>query len=412
MNTSNSKYTTQPSRHLTCKNLTLYVSSIGLLPIFLSQPVIASDNEHKAFVDFRLRYERVEQDNALKDADALTLRTQLNFQTATYHGFNAVIEFEDSRDVLSVDNYNDALGSNPAYSVVADPNTTELDQGFLQYKGKGLTAKLGRQVIALDGQRFVGHVGWRQDRQTFDAFSVNYVNSGISATYAYITQRNRIFADERDVDSRDHLINVGYQARYGKFVAYGYLLEVDNGISNDLDTFGLSFDGKANVNDIPVSYRAEYATQSSENPTSDYDAEYVNLELGAKLAMATVKLGYELLGSDDGMYGFATPLATLHKFNGWSDQFLTTPSNGLEDIYLSVSAPVWHGNMAFIYHDYQADESLNDIDDLGDEINLSYSQNFATHYSAGIKYAKYNAGDTLAGKVDTDKLWLWVGAKF
>ena len=31
--------------------------------------------------DFRLRYEAVDQENALKDADALTLRTLLNFKT-------------------------------------------------------------------------------------------------------------------------------------------------------------------------------------------------------------------------------------------------------------------------------------------------------------------------------------------
>ena len=28
-----------------------------------------------------------------------------------------------------------------------------------------------------------------------------------------------------------------------------------------------------------------------------------------------------------------TPLATLHKFNGWADLFLTTPNAGLEDAY-------------------------------------------------------------------------------
>ncbi|WP_246283085.1 alginate export family protein [Marinifaba aquimaris] len=53
--------------------------------------------------------------------------------------------------------------------MIADPESTEVDQALLQYKGKSWTTKLGRQIIALDGQRFVGHVGWRQDSQTFDA---------------------------------------------------------------------------------------------------------------------------------------------------------------------------------------------------------------------------------------------------
>jgi hypothetical protein len=33
--------------------------------------------------------------------------------------------------------------------------------------------------------------------------------------------------------------------------------------------------------------------------------------------------------------GFTTPLATLHKFQGWADKFLTTPVNGLADLYVN-----------------------------------------------------------------------------
>ena len=32
-----------------------------------------------------------------------------------------------------------------------------------------------------------------------------------------------------------------------------------------------------------------------------------------------------------------TPLATLHKFNGWADLFLTTPNTGLQDLYLGAA---------------------------------------------------------------------------
>ena len=43
--------------------------------------------------------------------------------------------------------------------------------------------------------------------------------------------------------------------------------------------------------------------------------------------------GYEVLGADNGV-GFATPLATGHKFQGWADKFLTTPGDGIEDVYI------------------------------------------------------------------------------
>jgi hypothetical protein len=78
-------------------------------------------------LDANLRYESVSQDNGLKDANALTLRTRLNYTTADYNGAVGVIEFEDSRVVAGVDDYNNTLGKNTDHSVIADPETTELD---------------------------------------------------------------------------------------------------------------------------------------------------------------------------------------------------------------------------------------------------------------------------------------------
>ena len=150
--------------------------------------------------------------------------------------------------------------------------------------------------------------------------------------YSYITKRNRIFAEAKDIDSNDHLLNASYKTGIGKVTAYGYLLEVDNDTDNSLDTFGLRLNGGKDI-----TYSVEYATQSSESGVTSYDADYLLAEVGTKFSGIGLKLGYELLGSDDGNYGFSTPLATLHKFNGWSDQFLNTPKEGLQDLYRSVS---------------------------------------------------------------------------
>ncbi len=367
----------------------------------------------KTKIDLNLRYEAVNQDNAKKDADALTLRTRVNYTTAEYYGVTGVVEFEDSRVVAGVDDYNNAIGKNGDYSVIADPETTELDQAYLQYKYAGLTAKGGRQVMTFDNHRFVGHVGWRQDRQTFDGVHLAYqLNDAAQLSYAYIDQRNRIFAEEKDINSKDNLLNASYKTGLGKLTGYGYLLEEDEGVSNSLDTFGLRFSGNTKFNDTKVIYSAEYATQDSESGGNDFSADYMMVEGGAELFGITAKLGYELLGSDNGNYGFSTPLATLHKFNGWSDRFLNTPTEGLADLYASVSGKLAGGKWAIIYHDFSADESSALVDDLGSEINAVYSRKFAKHYTLGLKYAGYSAGDAAAGKVDTDKVWFWVNAKF
>jgi len=364
---------------------------------------LAAD-ESKTTLDFNLRYESVDQDNALRNADALTLRTRLTHETATYSGFSAVVEFEDSRVIAGVDNYNDTNGNNTGiYSVVADPETTELDQAYVQYKADKFTAKVGRQVVTLDGHRFVGHVGWRQDRQTFDAANFMYqASEKLSGSYTYISKRNRIFGEANDIDSKDHLLNVAYKTSIGKVVGYAYLLETDNGTDNGLDTYGVSFTGKKDG----FLYAAEVATQSDD--ASDADTTYLMLEGGYNFGKVTAKLGYESLGSDKGV-GFSTPLATLHKFNGWADQFLGTPGVGLEDIYATVSTKVLGGNLSVTYHDFSSD---TDSVDFGSEIDAVYAKGFAKNYKAGVKLASYSAGDAGSGKVDTDKIWVFVTAKF
>lgn len=364
----------------------------------------------KASVDMRLRYESVDQDAS--DASALTLRTLLAYETGSVNGFSAKIEMEDNRIVMGQGDYTvGPTGYNLGeHSVIADPEHTELDQGYIQYKSDGFTAKLGRQVITMDGHRFIGHVGWRNDRQTFDGLSAQYsVSEDLTLKYAYIDQRNRIFAEAADIDAKDHLFNASYKTAIGTLTGYGYLLEMDNGTENALDTFGVSLKGATKAGDTKVTYAVEYASQSNETATTDFSTDYLNLEVGAVFSGVTAKIGYEVLGSDDGMKGFATPLATLHKFNGWADLFLGTPNEGLVDTSFTIAGKALGGGWTVVYHNFEADSSSATVDDLGSELDISYGKKYGKHYSAGIKYAAYSAGDI---KVDTDKVWVWVGAKF
>ena len=365
---------------------------------------VFAETESKTTLDLNLRYESVDQDNALKDASALTLRTRLNYTSASYNGFTGVVEFEDSRVIAGVDDYNNTNGVNAGvYSVIADPESTELDQAFVQYKSDKFIAKIGRQVITLDGHRFVGHVGWRQDRQTFDAATFAYnATDKLAGSYSYISKRNRVFAEAKDIDSKDHLLNVSYKSSVGKVVGYAYLLQVDNSTDNGIDTYGVSLTGKKEQ----FSYAVELAIQS--NDASDADTTYTMVEGGYNFGKVTAKLGYELLGSDKGV-GFATPLATAHKFNGWADQFLGTPGVGLEDIYATAVGKILGGKLSVTYHNFSADEGSAD---LGNEIDAIYAKGFNKHYKAGIKLASYSAGEAGTGKVDTDKVWLFVSAKF
>lgn len=394
---------------LTCAVL---IGLSGISSIAMASEFTSALSSGKVNGDLNLRYENVEQDNALKDASALTLRTRLSYTTGKVSGWSAMVEMEDNRIVLGQGDYSvPQTGYNTGmYSVIADPEHTELDQGYVQYSSDTFTFKAGRQLIAWDGHRYVGHVGWRQDRQTFDGLSAKYNPvKELTLNYAYLTQRNRIFAEALDQDSKDHLLNGAYKTSMGTLTAYAYLLELDNNTDNALDSYGVSFVGNTTVAQTKLLYALEYASQSSDTAGTDFDADYALLEVGAVLAGITAKLGYESLGSDGGAYGFQTPLATLHKFNGWADTFLTTPAEGLVDTYVSLAGGVLGGKWLAAYHNFAADEATSVVDDLGSELDLQYVRNYGSNYSVGIKYAAYS-GDS--GRVDTDKLWLWVGAKF
>lgn len=376
-----------------------------LLAALVSQPAIAAESITEAITngtvkgDIRIRYEDVDNDNT--DSDGMTIRTRIGYMTDSYADFSAYVEFEDVRDMFGID---DEEG------LIPDPEVTEVDQGFLQYQNDQFKARAGRQVITLDGHRFVGHVGWRQDRQTFDAARVQFMPMDeLSVDLSYLWKRNRIFAETQDADSGDVLLNLGYVTPIGKLVGYGYLLD-DDTRDEESDTYGVSLTGKSGT----FSYTLEAATQEITDSGDDYDTEYLFAEAGLALSGVLVKVGYELLGSDDGDASFTTPLATLHKFNGWADIFLggtfdpTAMPDGLEDTYISVSGKLAEYSLVAVYHDFSSDEGSTDY---GSEIDLQASRKFGKHYNAGIKYAAYSDdGFNAAG--DVDKLWVWGGMSF
>jgi hypothetical protein len=412
-----SNYSLKGSKMTSTNRFLLSTISLGLMSAFIlgtanAQTVYNAISSGKVYADLNLRFENVSQSNVRQDASAFTLRTRLGYTSDNISGWSFNIEMEDSRIVLGLGDYSvDPAGYNPGiYSVIADPETTELDQGFIQYKNSTVTFKLGRQVIALDGHRFVGHVGWRQDRQTFDAATIAYQpNDKFEASYSFITQRNRIFGETADLDSKDHLFNASFQTSVGKLVGYAYLLEEDKQLQNGLDTYGASFNGKTAGKKLTWLYHVEYARQTAQTETSDFDTDYLGIKLGASTNDITLNVGYEVLGSDNGLLGFSTPLATLHKYNGWADLFLSTPAQGLVDINLGVDTKAFGGNWKLVYHEYNADEATSGVDDLGNEINAQYTTKLNKNYGVGVKYAKYSGE---GGRPDTDKIWLWVNTKF
>jgi len=364
----------------------------------------------KFSANLRARYEHVDQ-TALQEADALTLRTRLGYTTAAYRGFTAMVEGENMA-ALDRDAYNPS-GLNPAAArraVVADPETTEVNQAWLAFTSGRTTATLGRQRLVLDNARFVGDVGWRQNQQTFDAFVLQDKSQPrITLTYAYVDRVQRVFSrrhPQGHFDSSSHLANASRAvAGLGTVTAYAYLLDFADAPASSCATYGLALAGdRAATGRVKLTYRAEYARQADHGASRlDYATDYLALEGGLAAPAGSLVLGHEKLGSDAGA-SFRTPLATLHAFNGWADLFLTTPGTGLRDTYVKASAALPAAIAATAwYHWFRADRGGADY---GRELDLQLSRKCGPRFTVTAKYARF--AREFDSMPDVTKLWLQV----
>jgi hypothetical protein len=383
----------------------------------------------------RLRYEFVSQEPIVPGhAHALTLRTRLGFTTAPLHGFQGMLEFENITAIPDDDRYRlPGATANVNRPVVADPETTELNQAWLSYSNWRSTVKGGRQRVVLDNHRFIGDVGWRQNQQTFDAITLaSSPVTDLSLFYGYVWEVNRVFGDVAEVgppfadfESSSHLLNLAYTGcPYARLVGYAYLLDLENaaGHANSSATYGISLSGAYAFDadrEARLNYRAEYAFQSDyADQPADYSAHYFLAEVGGDYDRFTMGGGYEWLGSGSNRaepgsrVGFKTPLATLHAFNGWADVFLTTPDDGLQDVYAFAGVRL-PGNVPLrvIYHQFFSDRGN---ENLGYEIDVVASRAFGPHFNALLKYAYFDGRRAAPPAIATpfDKHVFWAQAEF
>jgi hypothetical protein len=364
----------------------------------------------KAGLDFRYRYENVDEDDFSRTASAHTLRSRLTLSSASFGGVSALAEVDNVWDFES-DDYNSTENGNTRYPVVADPTGTDLNQLWLKYSSEVLVGTGGRQRILHGNQRFIGGVAWRQNEQTYDGGRVEWRPlEPLKLDLAYVYNVNRIFGPDDGANPADlEGDNVFFRVDYALFenhtlAAYGYFFDIDKDgpfpssktVNNSLDTYGVEYRGRLDR----FSLAAAYATQSEAGDSElDYDADYYLLELGAKLGPVDLKGGYEVLGSDNGV-GFSTPFATGHKFQGWADKFLSTPGDGIEDLYASVGGKLGPVALAAVYHDFQAEDSS---EDFGTEVDLSATWPINDMFTLQAKYASFDSdSDRYA---DTDKFW-------
>jgi len=380
-------------------------------------PALAQDITLKPLAEARVRYETVDQAGLPTDADALTIRVRSGIQ-ASSGPLTAIVEAQGTLAVVG--DYYDGLHGAATRPLVADPQNIALNRAQLQYRTKAIAVTVGRQRITLDDERFVGAVAFRDNGQTFDAARVEWTGvKGLKADVTYAWRVNTIWgidgtgARARSIGGSNVLANLSYASPIGTLTGFAYLVDQDEaavqGFRLSNQTYGARLAGARPLGKgIKLSYQLSYATQSDydRNPNR-YRADYYLVDAGLDLHAIKLGGGYEVLGADKGvaLAAFETPVATGFKFQGWADKFLTTPPDGVRDLYGSLgygwkqAGPFKALTLQAVYHRFASDRHSRLY---GDEIDLLASAKLGKT-SLSARYADYQA-DGFA--TDTRKFWL------
>lgn len=403
----------------------------------------------KPMTSFRLRYENVnQQGNApvlsptrpLEDANALTLRSLIGWNTAVFNNFSFTLQLIN---VSKLDgDFNDSTptsgaftsGSNQpnklAYAKVVDPDYTGINQLYVDWSGiQNTNVRLGRQQINLDNVRFIGDIGFRQVMQVFDGISIS--NKFIPDTEVYLSHLEAVQQVNTELRTNGALdiAHVKYKLTPTEsLVGYGYFSSFSdlgfgtawlaNATANQSNQIiGLRLDGAHPIDpDLRVLYTAEFAHQGNyQGGDSRIDANYYKVGGGIGVNNFSIRADQELLGSNNGTYAFQTPFGTNHLFQGWVDKFLTTPKEGLRDSF--VTAAYKYSNFVFSgeYHLFNSDADFNKVggdmgNKYGTEVDAAVTYNYSKNISTKIEYGKFSEGDqylaTASRFRDTNKFWL------
>jgi len=410
-----------------------------------AEPLLDALAKGRPIVDLRGRFESVTDASKTTDANALTFRARLGYETGSWSGLSLQADFDQ---IWSNDAYNSTRNGRTAYPVVADPSMTALNRLQLTYASDFDTKfVLGRQRLLIGNQRFVGNSGWRQHEQTFDALSATNTSiDSLTLSYAYLYRVNRVYGSSQPVPSNtapavtgqasyfksnSHVMDGIYTGVPGlRLEAYAFLLDL---ASPGYATLPVQVTATSRLSTATYGGRGDYAfplmggatakiagefahqTNYANNPLS-FGLNYWLGEGSVSWQGVTGLVGYEVL-EGNGSIGFATPLATLHAFNGWADMFLTTPTNGLKDFYLraayALSADFVAAktlNLNATWHDFRTDKLNTGI---GSEWDLQAELVMDANLSVMLKYADYQgSGTTVGGFADKSVLWLQTAYKY
>ncbi len=348
--------------------MSVVISSLALV----SGAAIATEEETTSFNlsgSVRYRYAIIDDDAFTETANASTVQFKLKASITWTNGFGAVLEGRHVEH-LGPDDFNDTLNGNSQFPVEADPEATEISEGYLTFSNDTVSLWGGRRKVNWGNMRFVSSLGWRQNEMSYDGATVQVSPAeDVTFRYMYAFNVNRPQSEDSPVGNFEgnfHFAEAVWKpAENHTVTAYAFNHDFDSNFAVGLSstTIGANWTGTAQFSDMLKGKAiVEYAhqTDSGSNPNS-FSHDYVRVEGQVSGRGWTARAGREVLGGD-GNTAFRTPFGLLHGFNGTADKFLATPAEGLADTYAGATFTipedvVFEGaRLGVTYHDFTSDD--------------------------------------------------------
>jgi alginate export protein len=363
-------------------------------------------------LELRPRYNRIEESNYPKTTDGGTMRTVIGWTTAPYRGWRVRIEgINASHPGPAHFNDDPADFATSPYPLLPDPTYTGMNQAYLDYSGDGLRARLGRQVVRLENQRWVSDNDFRQIPQVFDGVALAYEGlervrlaasyfDRVRTTSGTSSKLRLTLLDAAWNPTPQHAISayavLHDQPQNGAFTGFA---------NNSYRVLGLKAEGSAwrFANGIEVPYLADIARQDAyAGGDSRIDARYWRVGAGFASRNWTIRADRELKGSNAGAYGVQMPLTDFYAYNGWTLNFFFTPPQGLRDDWLTLR---WTAGPLTLYGESHRFHSDAGSLDFGREQDLGVTWEIMGGLNARLQHARYDPGAGLAGAT-IRKTWL------
>lgn len=395
----------------------LTLSSYGQVPLFEGLEFGARG---------RLRFETRGQQN-LDSSIANTFNIKPYIKTTEWEGFSGL--FETEHTIALTEDFNSSPSTAPFPSVggntqIADPETNEVNQIYVQYKNDFAQIRAGRQQINIDDQTFIGGVAWRQNEQTYDAVTGIFTKDNFKLTLGFIEEVHRIFGSDAPLvvgsfeGDGSWIANLGYTGEGYKASLYTYLLDFSESVNGwaSSKTYGGHF--STDLAGGTLYAEAAYQTEGNGSPF-EYNDFFSHVKYSKKIAGIAGTAGLWYQGDD-----FRQPLQTAHKFGGFADVFLANqiglsdgPApdfDGLVDLYVSaVKTGLPGGIKAVGALHYYLDENFSN--NYGWEADAVLIKKLNSNVTALVKAAYYfgnNDSEFLGTQQDLAQLTAQLDFKF